>query len=99
MFACAAVANGPTGAFVPELFATRYRYSGAAVAMNLAGILGAAVPPLLAGTLLATYGSWAIGLMMGTLVMASFVCVSLLPETKGTALGTAPAAERVPADL
>jgi hypothetical protein len=27
------------------------------------------------------------------------VCVSLLPETKGTALGTAPAAERVPADL
>jgi MFS family permease len=93
------VANGPTGAFVPELFATRYRYSGAAVAMNLAGILGAAVPPLLAGSLLAAYGSWAIGLMMATLVVASFVSVYLLPETRGTTLRTAPAAEKVPADL
>ncbi|KLO45221.1 major facilitator transporter [Mycobacterium nebraskense] len=99
MFAAAAVANGPTGAFVPELFATRYRYSGAAVAMNLAGILGAAVPPLIAGTLLATYGSWAIGLMMATLVMASFVSVYLLPETRGTALRADPAAEKVPADV
>ncbi|GAA4540887.1 MFS transporter [Mycobacterium paraffinicum] len=99
MFAAAAVANGPTAAFVPELFATRYRYSGAAVAMNLAGILGAAVPPLVAGTLLATYGGWAVGLMMAALVMASFVAVYLLPETKGTALRAAPAAEKVAADL
>ncbi|OBG98285.1 MFS transporter [Mycobacterium sp. E3251] len=99
MFGAAAVANGPTAAFVPELFATRYRYSGAAVAMNLAGILGAAVPPLVAGTLLATYGSWAIGLMMATLVMASFVSVYLLPETMGTALRAAPAAEKVAADV
>ncbi|CAM3397853.1 MFS transporter [Mycobacterium colombiense] len=99
MFAAAAFTNGPTGAFVPELFATRYRYSGAAVAMNLAGILGAAVPPLLAGTLLATYGSWAIGLMMATLVGASFVSVSLLPETRGSALRTVAVDERVPADL
>lgn len=95
MFAAAAVAHGPTGAFVPELFATRYRYSGSAVAMNLAGILGAAMPPLLAGTLLATYGSWAIGLMMATLVVASVVSVYLLPETKGTALQTDPTAEVV----
>ncbi|MCV7349232.1 MFS transporter [Mycobacterium parmense] len=86
MFGAAAVANGPTGAFIPELFATRYRYSGAAVAMNLAGILGAAVPPLIAGTLLATYGSWAIGVMMGALIVASFVSVYLLPETRGRAL-------------
>ncbi|OBI23685.1 MFS transporter [Mycobacterium sp. E2238] len=98
MFAAAAVANGPTAAFVPELFATRYRYSGAAVAMNLAGILGAAVPPLVAGTLLATYGSWAIGLMMATLVMASFVSVYLLPETMGTALRAAPTADKIAAD-
>ncbi|HEY3995086.1 MAG TPA: MFS transporter [Mycobacterium sp.] len=99
MFAAAAIANGPTGAFVPELFATRYRYSGAAVAMNLAGLLGAAVPPLIAGTLLATYGSWAVGLMMGTLITASFVCVCLLPETRGTALETDPAAEEVASRL
>ncbi|OBH13223.1 MFS transporter [Mycobacterium sp. E1715] len=99
MFGAAAVANGPTAAFVPELFATRYRYSGAAVAMNLAGVLGAAVPPLMAGTLLATYGSWAIGLMMATLVVASFASVYLLPETRGTTLGAVPAAEKVAADV
>ena len=95
MFAAAAIANGPTGAFVPELFATRYRYSGAAVAMNLAGILGAAGPPLIAGTLLATYGAWAIGLMMATLIVVSFVSVCLLPETRGKPLDTDPAAEEV----
>jgi MFS family permease len=99
MFAAAAIANGPTGAFVPELFATRYRYSGAAVAMNLAGILGAAVPPLVAGTLLATYGSWAIGLMMAILIGASFVSVCLLPETRGRALRADPVAEEVASPL
>ena len=63
----AAIGSGPTGAFIPELFATRYRYSGSALAVNLAGVIGGAVPPLIAGTLLATYGSWAIGLMLATL--------------------------------
>lgn len=99
MFAAAAVANGPTGAFVPELFATRYRYSGSAVSMNLAGILGAAVPPLIAGSLMATYGGWAIGLMMASLVVTSLVCVYLLPETRGTALQTVEVSEKVPSEL
>lgn len=88
MFAIAAVGSGPTGAFIPELFATRYRYSGSALAVNLAGVLGGAVPPLVAGTLLATYGSWSIGLMLGTFAFTSLVCTYLLPETKGTALRT-----------
>jgi MFS family permease len=99
MFGAAAVANGPTGAFVPELFATRYRYSGAALAMNLAGILGAAAPTLIAGTLLATYGSWAVGLMLAILIAGSFVSVYLLPETRATELRTEPAAEEVPSAL
>ncbi len=87
MFAIAGVGSGPTGAFIPELFATRYRYSGSALAVNLAGVLGGAVPPLVAGTLLATYGSWSIGLMLGIFAFASLVCTYLLPETKGTTLG------------
>ncbi len=86
MIAIAAIGSGPTGAFIPELFATRYRYSGSALAVNLAGVIGGALPPLLAGTLLATYGSWAIGLMLATLASASLVCTYLLPETHGTAL-------------
>ncbi len=86
MFAIVAIGSGPTGAFIPELFATRYRYSGSALAQNLAGVVGGAVPPLIAGTLLATYGSWAIGLMLAILASASLVCTFLLPETNGTAL-------------
>ena len=34
MSAIAAIGSGPTGAFIPELFATRYRYSGSALAVN-----------------------------------------------------------------
>jgi MFS family permease len=86
MYAIAAIANGPTAAFIPELFATRYRYSGSALSVNVAGVLGGALPPLIAGTLLVSYGSWAIGVMLATLVLASLVCTYLLPETNGTAL-------------
>jgi hypothetical protein len=76
---------GPTAAFFPELFATRYRYSGSALAMNAAGIAGGAVP-LIAGALRATYGGWAIGVMLATVALISLTCIYLLPETKGTAL-------------
>ncbi len=86
MSAIAAIGSGPTGAFIPELFATRYRYSGSALAVNLAGLVGGALPPLIAGTLQATYGSWAVGPMLAILAAASLVCTYLLPETKGTAL-------------
>ena len=86
MIAIAAIGSGPTGAFIPELFATRYRYSGSALAVNLAGVVGGALPPLIAGTLQATYGSWAVGPMLAVLALASLVCTYLLPETIGTAL-------------
>jgi MFS family permease len=80
------ISSGPIGAFIPELFATRYRYSGSALAFNVAGIAGGAVPPLIAGALQTSYGSWAIGLMMATFALVSLVCTYLLPETKGTVL-------------
>jgi metabolite-proton symporter len=82
----AAIANGPTAAFIPELFATRYRYSGSALAVNLAAVVGGALPPLIAGTLQASYGGWVIGLMLAIVAATSLVCSYLLPETNGTAL-------------
>jgi nitrate/nitrite transporter NarK len=88
MFAINGIGSGPTGAFIPELFATRYRYSGSALAVNLAGVVGGAIPPLIAGTLSATYGSWSIGVMLAALMLISLVCTYLLPETKGTSLRT-----------
>jgi MFS family permease len=86
MLAVAGAAFGPIATFIPGLFPTRYRYSGTALAMNLAAVAGGAVPPLIAGTLQATYGSWAMDLMMATVAATSLVCTYLLPETAGTTL-------------
>jgi MFS family permease len=88
MYAVASTGGAPTAAFIPELFSTRYRYTGSALAVNLAGVLGGALPPLIAGTLRATYGSGTIGLLLATLALTSLVCTYLLPETSGTKLRT-----------
>lgn len=81
-FGILGVSYGPMASFIPEIFATRYRYTGAGLAFNLGGIAGGALPPLVAGALLVSFGSWAIGLMLGLLVLVSFVCTYALPETK-----------------
>jgi metabolite-proton symporter len=86
MKAIASVGFGPSAAFIPELFPTRYRYSGTALALNIAGVAGGAVPPLIAEALRATYGGWAISVMLAILTLVSLVCTYLLPETKGTVL-------------
>ena len=77
-----AMLYGPMGAFLPELYGTRLRYSGAAVSYNLGGVLGGAFAPLIAGQLLAsTGGSWSISLYILAMAAVSFVCISLLSET------------------
>lgn len=87
VYAIVGISSGPTASFIPELFATRYRYTASALAVNLGGIAGGAVPPLIAGTLLAAYGSWSVGLLLAGLVGASLVCTYLLPETGAAAIG------------
>ena len=82
----AAINFGPIATFFPELFATRYRYSGSALAQNLAGIVDGAMPPLIAGTLQATSGSWVISLILATAVVVSIASVYLLPETNAITL-------------
>ncbi|WP_205874229.1 MFS transporter [Mycobacterium camsae] len=86
LFAVDGAVFGPVSVFVPELFATRYRYTGTALSVNAAGVIGGAVPPLIADPLLEHYGSWAIGLMMATLALVSLGATYLLPETNGVAL-------------
>ena len=65
------IAYGPTGALLPELFQTRFRYTGAGLGYNLAGVLGGAIPPLLAAPLTAQYGSIAVGVMLALLSVLS----------------------------
>lgn len=85
-YAILGVLIGPIGSFIPETFATRYRYTGTGLAFNVGGVIGGAVPPMLAGVLAASVGSWAIGLMMATLILISLGCTVLLPETMGSPL-------------
>ncbi|CRZ14656.1 MFS transporter [Mycolicibacterium neworleansense] len=86
IFCIFGLSYGPIGSFLPEIFATRYRYTGAGLSFNLAGIVGGAIPPLVAGVLVATLGSWAVGAMMAVFVVVSIISTVLLPETKGTEL-------------
>jgi MFS family permease len=85
-YAIAASSYGPMAAFIPEIFGTRYRYSGAGVSLNLAGLVGGAVPTIIAAPLLATWGPIAIGVMMAAVLLVSLACTVALPETKGIAL-------------
>lgn len=81
-----AIAYGPAGSYLPELFAARHRYTGAGLGYNLAGVLGGAIPPLVAPGLAASFGSIAIGVMLSLIAVLSLVSVSLLAETRDRAL-------------
>ncbi|MFI9027825.1 MFS transporter [Streptomyces sp. NPDC053560] len=48
---------GPLGALLTEMFGTRVRYTGASLGYQTATLLGAGFSPLIAGSLLAAYGS------------------------------------------
>jgi MFS family permease len=85
-YAIAGCAYGPMAAFIPEIFGTRYRYSGTGLSLNMAGLVGGAVPTIIAAPLLAAWGVPAIGVMMAAVALVSLVCTVLLPETKGVAL-------------
>ena len=82
VLAVGGIGLGPAAAFLPELFATRYRYTGAGVAFNLAAILGGVVPAVLAASLQARFGSPAVGLLLAGLGLIGTCCVLALPETR-----------------
>ncbi|HUR04080.1 MAG TPA: MFS transporter [Nonomuraea sp.] len=78
---------GPMGAFLPELFKTEYRYSGASVAYSLGGVLGGAVPPLVATGLQAGgLGVMGVGGYVSAMAVLSLLCLLALPETGEQAL-------------
>ncbi len=73
----------PMGAYLPELFETRYRYSGAAFAYSASGIVGGGLSPILATSWTASAGStWPIASWIAGIALLSLICLLLLPETK-----------------
>jgi len=82
VLAVGGIGLGPAAAFLPELFATRYRYTGAGVAFNLAAILGGVVPAVLAASLQARFGSPAVGFLLAGLGLLGTCSALALPETR-----------------
>ncbi|TQC48967.1 MFS transporter [Rhodococcus sp. WS4] len=76
------LATGPLGAFLSELFHTRYRYTATGLSYSLAGMLGGAIPPLIATPIIAAWGGFAFGLVMAGLAVVSLICVLVIGETK-----------------
>lgn len=76
------IANGPAGALLPEMFDSRFRYTGAGLSYNLGGIIGGAIPPLLAAQIIANHGSIWVGVFLAALSAIGLLAVLALPETK-----------------
>ncbi|MFF8566178.1 MFS transporter [Streptomyces albidoflavus] len=83
---CMGVIYGPAGAYLPELFSTRVRYSGAGVSYNLGGVLGGAAAPLVVTALAEQYSPSAGGWFMSAMALLSLVCALALPETSDKSL-------------
>ena len=71
----------PLGALLPELFPTRVRYTGAAVAYNLGGILGASLAPYAAQRLVSEGGLTWVGYYVSAAAIVSLLSVLSMRET------------------
>ncbi|MGA8582480.1 MAG: MFS transporter [Roseiarcus sp.] len=72
----------PLGALLPELFPTEVRYTGAASAYNLGGILGASLAPSLAQLLEAAGGIAWVGYYIAVAAAISFLAILSMRETR-----------------
>lgn len=66
---------GPLGTLLAEQFPAEVRYTGASLAFNLSGILGASLAPYIATWLAGRYGLWSVG---GYLVVAGVLTLLAL---------------------
>lgn len=72
---------GPMAALLPELFPTEVRYSGASLAYNLASIVGASVPTLVALELNKSYGLGGVGLYLAANGLITLAALAMSKET------------------
>jgi MFS family permease len=72
----------PMGALLPELFPTNLRYSGAAAAYSLGGILGGSLAPYIAQRLVAAGGLPWVGHYISAAAIISLIAVLSLRETR-----------------
>jgi MFS family permease len=78
--------SGPVGAFMSELFQTRYRYTAVGLCYNAAGIIGGGLPTLIAGPIIAAHGTMVFSKVLAAICFVSVCCCIALRETRWRAL-------------
>ena len=73
---------GPLGAWLPDLFPARVRYTGASLAFNVGGILGGGIAPLLAQWLANRGGLGLVGAYLGGAATISLVALIFVPKNR-----------------
>lgn len=73
---------GPLASFLPELFPTHARYSGASLTYNVAGLFGASVASIIALPLNANYGLKGVGIYLAFNALLSLIGLWFIHETK-----------------
>ena len=76
---------GPLGAFLPQLFPARVRYTGASVTFNVGGILGGAVAPVAAQALAESGGLFFVGLYISIAAAISLVALLVVRRSPAPA--------------
>ena len=77
---------GPLSSFLPELFPTHVRYSGASLTYNIAGLFGASVAAIIALPLNANYGLKGVGNYLILTSVLSLIGLWFCKETRDTQL-------------
>ena len=73
---------GPMAAYLPELFPTEVRYSGASLAYNLASIVGASIPTIVAIEINSAWGLAGVGWYLAANGLLTLWALTTAPETK-----------------
>ncbi len=84
-FSVIGLTYGPAGTILAELFSTPVRYTGASLAFNLAGIVGASPAPYIATRLAMSHGISAVGLYLSSTAVVTFLALLAVrpaPEVK-----------------
>ena len=73
---------GPLASYIPELFPTKVRYTGAGVGFQTAGIFGGALAPIICLALVAQFGSWIpVAIYLAAMLALLVVSVLVAKET------------------
>lgn len=73
---------GPLASFLPELFPTHARYSGASLTYNISGLFSASVAAIIALPLNANYGLKGVGIYLTLNAVLSLIGLWFITETK-----------------